>query len=197
MVKQAHERVLHNGPKETLTEVRTKYWVPRGRTVTKKVIHQCVTCRKFEGLPYKAPAPPPLPECRVTQVPAFTYTGVDFAGPLIVRVLTKKSTKVWIALFTCYVTRAVHLDTVPDQTTTTFIRCLKRFIARRGLPSRLISDNGKTFKATSRYLEAVFNDKTVQEYLSGVRVEWQFNVERAPCGGAEHSKGWYNRLNVV
>ena len=145
-----------------------------------------MTCRKFEGPPYKSPAPPPLPECRVTRAPAFTHTGVDFTGPLITRVLPKKSsqtTKVWIALFTCYVTRAVHLDTVPDQSAVTFIRCLKRFIARRGLPKRLISDNGKTFKATSRYLDAVFKDGTMQDYLVGSRVDWQFNVERAPWWG--------------
>ena len=186
VVKQAHDRVLHNGTKETLAEVRTKYWIPRGRSVTRKIVSQCVTCRKFEGPPYKSPAPPPLPECRVTRAPAFTHTGVDFTGPLITRVLPKKSsqtTKVWIALFTCYVTRAVHLDTVPDQSAVTFIRCLKRFIARRGLPKRLISDNGKTFKATSRYLDAVFKDGTMQDYLVGSRVDWQFNVERAPWWG--------------
>ena len=29
IVKQAHERVLHDGVKETLTETRSKYWIPR------------------------------------------------------------------------------------------------------------------------------------------------------------------------
>ncbi|KAL5467046.1 hypothetical protein EMCRGX_G031213 [Ephydatia muelleri] len=136
-VKQAHERVLHNGVKETLTEVREKYWIPSGRSVTRIVTYKCGICKRFEGAPLKAPKPPPLPECRVTESPAFSYTGVDFAGPLIIRsAQSSKSNKVWIALFTCYVTRAVHLDTVQDQSTLTFIRCLKRFIARRGLPFR-------------------------------------------------------------
>ncbi len=30
IVKQAHERVLLNGVKETLTETRSKYWIPGG-----------------------------------------------------------------------------------------------------------------------------------------------------------------------
>ena len=181
IVKQAHERVLHDGVKETLTETRSKFWIPSGRSFTRKIIHKCVTCRKFEGLPFKSPKPPPLPECRVKEVPAFSFTGVDFAGPLLVRAtLTSPSTKVWISLFTCYVTRAVHLDVVPDQSTLTFIRCLKRFVARRGLPRQFISDNGKTFKAAARYLHTVFKDGTLQRHLHGIGVTWKFNVERAP-----------------
>lgn len=184
VVKDAHERVCHNGVRETLTETRSKYWIPRGRSFTRKIIHNCVLCRKFEGRPYKAPQPPPLPMCRVKEDPAFTHTGVDFAGPLFIRASQpSQPNKVWIALFTCYVTRAVHLDVVPDQSTPSFIRCLKRFAARRGLPSRFISDNGKTFKAAAKYLDTVFKDGSVQAYLTGLGVTWQFNVERAPWWG--------------
>lgn len=142
IVKQAHECVLHNEVKETLTETRSKYWILSGRIFTRNIIHKCVTCRKFEGPPFKAPRPPPLPECRVKQAPAFSYTGVDFAGPFMVRASQcSQSNKIWMVLFTCYVTRAVHLDAAPDQSTIAF---LKRFVARRGLPKRFISDNGKS-----------------------------------------------------
>ena len=91
--------------------------------------------------------------------------------------------KVWISLFTCYVTRAVHLDVVPDQSTQSFIRCLKRFSARRGLPAKFISDNGKTFKAAAKYLKTIFRDEKVQEYLTSLKTDWIFNVERAPWWG--------------
>ena len=154
------------------------------------IIHKCVTCRKFEGPPFKALQPPPLPECRVKEAPAFSYTRVDFAGPFMVRAFQcSQSNKVWMALFTCYVTRAVHLDAVPDQSTLAFIRCLKRFVARRGLPKRFVSDNGKTFKATSKYLNVVFKDGLVQEHLTGLGVTWQFN------GGEVHSKEWSDQQN--
>ena len=103
----------------------------------------------MHDMPEVAPATPLLPECRVTQAPVYTYTRVDLTGTLIVRVLPRKSSKAWTSLYTCYVTRAVHLDTVPDQSTTvTFIRCLKRFVA---LPKRLISDIGKTFKVAGAH----------------------------------------------
>ena len=132
VIKRAHERVLHNGTKETLTELRYKYWIPRRRSTVKKVLHNRLICRRIDGQPYKTPAPPPLPECCVKEAPAFSYTGVDFAGPLNIRVTKSfKTIKVWTALFTCYVTRAIHLDVVPDQSTSVYIRCLKRKLLRQ------------------------------------------------------------------
>ena len=184
IVQDAHKRVGHNGVKETLTEVRTRFWVVKGRSLVRSVIHRCVLCRRFEGAAYRAPPPPPLPEFRVREEPPFTFTGVDFAGPLYVHTSSwTSSNKVWICLFTCCVTRAVHLDIVTDLSTTTFIRCLKRFAARRGMPHKFVSDNGKTFKAAAKFLKNVFKDDVVLQYLSGLGVEWKFNLEKAPWWG--------------
>ena len=85
VVRQAHVRVLHNGVKDTLNEVRSKFWIVKGRSFVKKVIHQCVTCKRFEGRPCLGPPPPPLPRFRVAEDPPFTHTGVDFARPLFIR----------------------------------------------------------------------------------------------------------------
>ena len=63
VVRRAHRRVFHNGVKETLTEIRSAYWILKGRSVVKQVIYKCVVCRRFEAKPYSAP-PPPLPEFR-------------------------------------------------------------------------------------------------------------------------------------
>ena len=62
IVKDAHEHVIHNGVKEMLTEVRSKFWVVKGRQFVRQVIYQCVCCRKFDGTPYCARPLPPLPE---------------------------------------------------------------------------------------------------------------------------------------
>ena len=85
IVWRAHERVYHNGVKETLTEIRSRYWIVRGRAFVKKIISRCVVCRRAEGRSYDVPGPPPLPVFRVAEEPAFTFTGVDFAGPLYVK----------------------------------------------------------------------------------------------------------------
>ena len=53
IIKWAHNRVLHNSTRETLTEVRSRFWIVRGRALVKWIIHCCVLCRKLEVLPYK------------------------------------------------------------------------------------------------------------------------------------------------
>ena len=131
IVVQAHQRVYHDGVKETLTELRSEYWLVKGRQFIRKVVHDCTICKKLEEKPCHSNAPPPLPDYRVTQTRPFQTTGVDFAGPLFVKTSNGTATsKVWLCLYTCSSTRAVHLDLVIDMTATTFIRSFRRFSAR-------------------------------------------------------------------
>lgn len=64
-IEECHERVLHSGVRETLAELRSKFWVPKGRQHV-KVISKCVVCRKLEGKAYSTPGNAALPEFRVT-----------------------------------------------------------------------------------------------------------------------------------
>ena len=85
LVRSAHIRVLHNGVKDTLTELRSRFWIVKGRNFIKKIINQFLAWRRHEGKPYNAPPPPPLPDFRVVEAPPFSFTGVDFAGPRYVK----------------------------------------------------------------------------------------------------------------
>ena len=91
--------------------------------------------------------------------------------------------KVWICLYTCCVVRAVHLNLVPDMSAPTFLHSFKRFAARQGLPSRVISDNGKTFKAAAKTVQAVLGHEDVKRYFLGLGVKWVFNIPKAPWWG--------------
>ena len=135
------------------------------------------------------PPPPLLPAFRVQEAPPFTNTGVDFAGLLYITNLGKVQSKAWIVLYTCCVTRAIHLELVSDMSAHTFIRSFKRFSSRRGLPALMISDNGKTFKAAARIIKRVLSNPQVQKFFHGIGIEWRFNVPRAPWWG-----GLFERL---
>ena len=67
--------------------------------------------------------------------------------------------------------------------TETFIRCLKHLATRRGMPQ-------KTFKAVAKFLKMVFKDEEIVDYLAGIGIEWVFNIERVPRGGAEYLIRW-------
>ncbi|KAL5476354.1 hypothetical protein EMCRGX_G026289 [Ephydatia muelleri] len=158
IVQECHERVFHDGVKDTLTEI--SYWIIKGRSLIRKLSAAM--------------------QIMVHKAPAFTFTGVDFAGPLYVKGTTAK---VWVCLYTCCVVKAVHLDLVPNLTTEAFLRSFRRFVARRGLPKKVVSDNGKTFKTAGRIIKDVMNSSEVQKYFSGNHVEWTYNLEKAPWWG--------------
>ena len=190
IVTDAHHRILHGGVKDTLTELRSAYWLIRGRQFIRQLIHRCVVCRRQEGRPYQGVISPPLPEYRVRRSRPFQYTGVDFAGPLYIKQSTAlNTTKVWLCLYTCAVTRAVHLDLVSDMNASTFIRSFQRFTARRGIPNKIISDNGKTFKSASKSIHDIIYSPNVRTHLNNLQLEWTFNLERAPWWG-----GMFERL---
>ena len=106
---------------------------------------------ELEVKPLPTPPPSDLPEHRLSDDFAFSRCEIDFAGPLSVRdIVSKDATmyKVYIALFTCASSRAVHLDLVPSLHVQPFIRCLHHFVSHHGVAVLFISDYGKTFKAS-------------------------------------------------
>lgn len=113
-IKQCHDKLLHSGVRSTLAELRSRFWVPKGRQVVKRVLNQCVVSKKLEGRSFAQPPTASLREFRVKPAPPFSRVGVDFAGPLFVKAKNGQMRKVYITLFTCCVTTAVHLELVDD-----------------------------------------------------------------------------------
>ena len=89
----------------------------------------------------------PLPLERVTpKHQVFHNVGVDFMGPILVRMGKRTSFKRYICVFTCLATRATHLEVAFDLSTSSFISALRRFLAARGNATRVIfSDNATNF----------------------------------------------------
>ena len=153
------------------------------------MIGKCQRCRRLEGKGYKSPPVADLPNFRVNETLPFSNTGVDFAGPLFVKNGSGEMKKVYVALFFCSVTRAVHLELVEDLHTTSFINSLRRFCARRGTPRLINSDNAKTFKAAKKLLDKLATDHTFLEFLDHHRIIWKFNMPLAPWWG-----GYWERM---
>ena len=192
IIKDCHKAVLHNGVKETLAQFRTRFWLVRGRQLVKKEISQCNTCRRVEGLPYPMPLTAQLPQFRVEDEQPFTTVGVDFLGPLYVKESTNAKTvmsKVYVALYTCATTRAVHLELTPSMQANAFLRSLRRFISRRGIPRLIVSDNFRSFVTVSNKLKAQTSDDEVTQFLRNKGIDWKFNLAKAPWWG-----GFFERL---
>ena len=188
LVMQIHEKVSHGGENRTVAEVRTTYWIPKGRQTIKKLLNECLVCRRFSAKKLMAPNIAPLPRMRVMQTRPFQHTGLDFAGPLMVKDGNQQS-KAYVTLFTCATTRAVHLELAPDMSAGTFRQSLEKFVARRGMPNLIVSDNAATFKSTAVELKELSDHPEVQAYLQGNYLTWKFNLSLAPWWG-----GFYERM---
>ena len=154
----------------------------RGRETVKRVLKRCVVCKKIEGKVIQSPREPSLPSCRVSEEPPFTNTGIDFAGPLFVKE-NHETIKSYICLFTCASTRAVHLELLRDLSTNMFLTAFRRFVSRRGMPSKILTDNAKTFKAAAREVATMYRSNNVKRYLADKGVSWEFITEKAPWHG--------------
>ena len=121
----------------------------------------------------------------------FTNVGVDYFGPFEVKLL-RRSMKRWCCLFTCLTTRAVHIEVVRSLDTDCCLVAINRFIARRGKPTTIISDNGMNFVGSARELKDYINswnhDQITLE-LAQKHIAWKFNPPAAP-----HFGGVWERL---
>lgn len=98
--------------------------------------------------------------------------------------------KAFIAVFVCFASKAVHLELVCDLSTEAFIAALRRFIARRGMPTEIHSDNGTNFQGannTLTELHRLLENKRTREAITNEcslkRIEWVFIPPRAPSFG--------------
>ncbi|XP_025192629.1 uncharacterized protein LOC112592689, partial [Melanaphis sacchari] len=180
--EQKHLEQLHCGPQALLAEVRRRYWPLRSRVMARSVVSRCVKCIRAKPT-FNAPLMASLPKERVQIMRPFAVTGVDFAGPIIIRSGIRRviGVKAWIAVFVCFTTRAVHLESVEDLSSQAFLASLRRFTARRGLCSTIFSDNATNFVGAKRELYS--HIKSAQPQIAQRGIEWRFNPPSAPHFG--------------
>ena len=100
-----------------------------------------------------------LPQERVSQTRPFLIFGVNYCGPLHIkekRFRNRNKLKVYVSIFVCMSTKAVHLELVSDSTTEAFIACLKRLFSRRGKTKIIFSDNATNFFGANRELNELY-----------------------------------------
>ena len=152
----------------------------------RQVISKCVFCRRNYSKPGEQKMAD-LPRDRISPVPPFTYTGVDYFGPFLIKE-GRKELKRYGALFTCLVSRAVHIEVASTLESSSFIQALRRFLARRGPVREIRSDNGTNFVgARKELLQAIdeMDHEEIRVKLQKENIDWVFNPPAANhMGGA-------------
>lgn len=184
LIKAVDVKLLHPGPERVFAELRRQYWVLRGRQAIKHHQRMCVECQRWRGKPV-VPVMADLPPARLRLFqPPFFSTGVDCFGPYTVKV-GRRHEKHWGLIFKCLTTKCIHLDLINSLDTDAFLLALRRFIARRGTPSEILSDQGTNFRGAERELKEAFAamEPQLREGLANHQITFKFNPPGAPHFG--------------
>ena len=185
-----HAKTLHGGPQTLLYSMRQKYWPTSGRTFARKILRNCHKCFKVAPIPIQVPVGP-LPKERITPRPPFSICGTDFAGPIMMRDRPGrnfKKVKVYICIFVCFITKACHVEVVTDLTTEAFLSSFRRFVARRGLPGEIHSDNGSNFIGANHEIATLYKfinqeQSRLTDKFTIDQINWRFIPSRSPNFG--------------
>ncbi|XP_053274096.1 uncharacterized protein LOC128436341 [Pleuronectes platessa] len=191
ILRHIHHQLGHAGRNYMLSRLRQRYWIINANSAARKVISDCVVCRRNRGKLLEQKMAD-LPEERVVPDRApFTDVGVDYFGPIEVK-RGRSLLKRYGVLFTCLTSRAVHLEVAHMLDTDSCINAVRRFICRRGPISTIRSDNGTNFVGANRELKeslAGLNHGKIQRALVQDGIKWSFNTP-----AASHHGGVWERL---
>ncbi|XP_044249352.2 uncharacterized protein [Drosophila takahashii] len=163
LVQFTHQITLHGGNQLIVRLMRSKYWIPKVKNLVKGVVNSCKVCTIYKKR-LQTQLMGDFPTDRASFSRPFTYTGVDYAGPF----------------------EAIHLEPTSDLTTEKFLAAFARFVARRGCPQRVHSDNGKTFVGASSRISRDFTQalkESVTNAYSHQGLVWRFIPPGAPHMG--------------
>lgn len=190
IVEFYHLKYLHAGPQLLLYLIRQKFWIINGRNLCRKICFSCVKCFKTKPIAMDQ-IMGDLPSDRVNRNFPFNVCGIDYCGPFYIKYKNQRKgllNKVYVCIFVCFVTKAVHLEIVDDMTSESFISTLKRFFARRGKSARIYSDNAQTFVGANREIKRLAEsantpDDKLNQFLVSEEITWKFLPPRAPNFG--------------
>ncbi|XP_054872902.1 uncharacterized protein LOC111584426 [Amphiprion ocellaris] len=195
IIAHCHERVKHQGKGFTINEIRSSgYWIPGLSRCVTSYVRQCVVCWKLRR-PVEGQKMSDLPRERMEPSPPFTYCGMDCFGPFLTK-QGRKEHKRYGLLFTCFYSRAIHVEMVEDLSTDAFINGLRCFIALRGSVREIKCDQGTNFVGAKNELNAALQEVDAERlatFLAKKQCDFVFNAPHASHAGGV----WERQIRTV
>lgn len=198
IIKNEHNLLLHAGNKLVLASLHKRYWIINANREVKRILHKCIVCFKLKAKAAEQ-LMGSLPYDRVNQARPFQKVGMDYCGPYLIkqsRLRNVITTKGYVLLFVCFVTKCIHIELVSDMTTECFMAAFKRFISRRNLPSDIYCDNAATYKGANNQLEELYllqasssHQSNVHDYCSSLGVNFHMIPSYSPVFGGLWESG--------
>ena len=182
LIRETHHNCGHGGAYGVLKELRLKFYIVNFFTIVRRVIRECVVCRRYNARPIKLNQSS-YRERRVNpNTRPFSDIFLDYIGPFHVK-LNGVRTKVWLLIFTCMWSRAVNLLICRSADTDDFLRAVQIHIYAYGLFSNCVSDLGSQIKSGANKMAAFLNDVETRHFLEKRNVQF-VKFEQYPKGNS-------------
>lgn len=211
VIYDAHLDTIHGGLSLTMATIRQRYFIPGLRKGIKRHISLCQLCVRVRAKT-RQQIMGNLPKEITIRSPAFSHITLDYAGPIILKSRARPArgqrieddvqratyNRAWIMLVACFSTGAYHLEIVAGLSSNAFLNAFSCFIATRGFPVSVRSDNATCFHGAKGMLKEVFNkfqssllegEEIIRNECAQKNVEWNFNPPLASHFGGKHERG--------
>ena len=189
IIINSHFECKHLGVESTVNHLRqTGFWVVNVRVACRNVLKNCIVCHKYNSKSFKLPPTPDLPHERVNFLKPFNHTGIDYTGHFFVKDFSGNKHKVYILIFSCMNSRAIHLEVVDTMSTHDFILAFVRFYNRYGLPQVIYSDNAKSFLSSTTLLSNLIASDHFQQTFIKYNVKHKTIPAYSPWFGASYER---------
>ena len=187
LIQDLHISGAHAGSSTMMAILAESYHLLGARRLLKSLSQHCVKCqwaycRTSSQLMGQLPAERSRPSS-----PLFC-TRIDFARPFSTKRSPRRPVKLksYVCVFTCFCARSVHCEVCSELTTSCMLAALTRFVAHRGLPGKIFTDNGTNFIGKAREIAQCFKllssselqDKLAKS-LNADQLEWHFSPAQA------------------
>ena len=120
-------------------------------------VEKSVKCQKRKKLPCKQKMARLPAERTEIGINPFLVTGIDCMGPfLVTQNGSRAHQKVWVLIFTCFASHAVHAEVLIDMTASLVINAIAKFLARHLGVRKFFSNNARNFTKANKLLDAEF-----------------------------------------
>ncbi|KAL7644522.1 UNVERIFIED_CONTAM: hypothetical protein RMT77_005354 [Armadillidium vulgare] len=194
-IRNAHFDCKHLGIQATLTNIRLRgYWITSARNTIRKVISECIVCKKYNSFAFNYPRFTNFSKAQVELFRPYKNVGIDYTKHFWVKVKgSPQSQKMYILIYTCLSIRAIHLDLVPDMSSESFVKSFQRFVNLYGVPDAVYSDNARSFIQGVNSFESFVVSENGKEFLR----KNQIKHHRVPLYSPWTASLWERMVKVV
>ena len=183
LIEKAHHDCGHHGIEHVRAHIQATFMIVGIRRALRTLGKYCFICRRWRADNVR-PNMAPLPKFRfpeLSKLYPFVNTGMDMFGPFHIEKSRTQTELNYVCMFTCLVTRAVHLEVCEDLSTDCLLMAIRRFVSRRGYPDVIVSDNGKNFVGANQAMKLNFQENYkpdinyIRLQLAQQNIQWTFN----------------------